>query len=184
MNRRTVHVGIDVSKEQLDLSAFDDKPVQIKNTSVGIRSLIERIKAHPCKIIVCCEASGGYEKLLCAMLPSAGIEMACVNARRVRSYADSQGILAKTDKIDARVIAMFSESNKPRIIGSLPAWQGEMKALLVRREELLDMRKAEKSRLDPAPHHSSGRSNHGAHRAAQRPDPRHRECTPKTCPRT
>lgn len=153
MNHRTVHVGIDVSKEKLDLSAFDDKPVEIKNTSAGIRSLIERIRAHPRKIIVCCEASGGYEKLLCAMLSSAGIEMACVNARRVRSYADSQGILAKTDKIDARVIAMFSESSKPRIIGSLPTWQGEMKALLIRREELMNMRKAEKSRLDPAPHH-------------------------------
>lgn len=86
------------------------------------------------------------------MLPSVGIEVACVNARRVRSYADSQGILAKTDEIDARVIAMFSESTKPRIIGSAPAWQEEMKALLIRREDLLELRKAEKSRLDPAPH--------------------------------
>ena len=152
MNRKTVHVGIDVSKAQLDLSPFDNNPLQVKNTSAGIRSLIERIKAHRRKIIVCCEASGGYEKLLLAMLPSAGIEVACVNARRVRSYADSQGIVAKTDEIDARVIAMFSESNKPRIIGSTPVWQEEMKALLVRREELMEMRKAEKSRLDPAPH--------------------------------
>ena len=153
MNRKTVHVGIDVSKKNLDINPFDNKPVQIKNTSAGIRSLIERIKAHPCKIIVCCEASGGYEKLLCAMLPSAGIEVACVNARRVRSFAESRGILAKTDAIDARVIAAFSEVNKPRIISSTPDWLEELKALLIRREELLDMRKAEKSRLDPAPHH-------------------------------
>lgn len=152
MKCKTVHVGIDVSKELLDLSPFDDKPLSVKNTAAGIGGLIERIKACPSRVVVCCEASGGYEKLLRAMLPPAGIELACVNARRVRSYADSQGILAKTDAIDARVIAMFSEANKPRTIGSAPAWLEEMKALLVRREELLAMRKAEKSRLDPAPH--------------------------------
>jgi transposase len=154
MNHKTVHVGIDVSKENLDITPFDNKPVQIKNTSAGIRSLIERIKARPETIIVCCEASGGYEKLLCAMLLASGIEIACVNARRVRSFADSRGILAKTDAIDARVIAAFSEANRPRIIGSAPVWLEEMKALLIRREELMEMRKAEKSRLDPAPHHS------------------------------
>lgn len=152
MNHQAVHVGIDVSKEHLDLSPFDDGPLRVKNTASGISALLNRLNTHPSKVVVCCEASGGYEKLLCAMLPPAGIATASVNARRVRSYADSQGIMAKTDAIDARVIAMFSEANKPRIIGSSPAWHEELKALLVRREELMDMRKAEKSRLDPAPH--------------------------------
>lgn len=152
MNQKTVHVGIDVSKAILDVDPFDKKPSRVKNTSSGISNLIRRIKAHPGRIIVCCEASGGYEKLLCAMLPASGIELACVNARRVRSFAESRGILAKTDAIDARVLSAFSESNKPRIIASVPIWQEEMKALLVRREELIAIRKAEKSRLDPMPH--------------------------------
>lgn len=152
MNRKTVHIGIDVSKDTLDLSPFDQKPLCVKNTSAGISNLIVRIKALPDKAVICCEASGGYEKLLLAMLPAAEIETACVNARRVRCYAESKGILAKTDKIDARVIAMFSENNNPRAIESRPNWHEEMKSLLIRREELQQMRKAEKCRLDPVPH--------------------------------
>ena len=152
MSSKIVHVGIDVSKAILDIDPFDNKPAQVKNTSAGINKLIQRITAHPDFVIVCCEASGGYEKLLCAMLASAGIQIACVNARRVRSFAESRGILAKTDAIDARVLSEFSKTNQPRIISSVPNWLNELKALLIRRDDLQEIRKAEKSHLDPLPH--------------------------------
>lgn len=152
MTENIVHVGIDVSKAMLDIDPFDNKSPAVKNTAADIRKLIERIKAHPHQIVVCCEASGGYEKLLCAMLPVAGIQIACVNAKRVRDYANSRGILAKTDEIDARVLSEFSTTMRPRLIEAVPSWLHELKALLIRREELQEIRKAENSRLDPLPH--------------------------------
>ena len=69
MNQQTVHVGIDVSKEHLDISPFDDGPLRVKNTASGISALLNRLNS---KAVVCCEASGGYEKLLCAHAPACG----------------------------------------------------------------------------------------------------------------
>jgi transposase len=151
MKYETVHVGIDVSKEHLDITSFDTQLRRIKNTSSAISGLIRRIKAQPGDVFVCCEATGGYERLLCSMLLHADIKVACVNPSRVRDFAKSRGILAKTDKIDARVLSAFAESNPPRLLTAAPSWQPKAKALLIRREELMDMRKQEKSRLDPAP---------------------------------
>lgn len=152
MHIETVHIGIDVSKGALDIDPFDLKAPRVKNTPVGINKLIKRISAFPARVIVCCEATGGYEKLLCRMLPEAGIEVACANALRVRRFAESQGILAKTDAIDARVLSQFSQKNDLRTIKPLPPWHEELKAFLVRRDELVQIRKKELSRLDPAPH--------------------------------
>jgi len=152
MKLNTVHVGIDVSKEHLDIDPFDTMPPRIKNTSAGINALIKRIKVHPDKIIICCEASGGYEKLLNSMLSAEGIAVACVNARQVRDFARSRGILAKTDAIDAQVLSAFGQTHQPRVLEAQPVWQELTKALLIRREEMMAIRKAELSRLDPAPH--------------------------------
>lgn len=151
MKREKGHVGIDVSKEYLDITPFDRGHRRIRNTSSAISGLIRRIKAHPGDLIVCCEATGGYERLLCSMLLHAGIKVACVNPSRVRDFAKSRGILAKTDKIDAQVLSAFAESNPPRLLATAPSWQPKAKALLIRREELIEMRQQEKSRLDPAP---------------------------------
>jgi transposase len=151
MKYETVHVGIDVSKESLDISPFDTGPKHIKNTSSAISGLVRRIKVLPGDVMICCEATGGYERLLCAVLLHADIDVACVNPSRVRDFAKSRGILAKTDKIDARVISAFAESNSPRLLAVGSSWQPKAKALLIRREELMNMRKQEKSRLDPAP---------------------------------
>ena len=151
MKRETVHVGIDVSKAHLDISPFDTGFRRIKNTSSAISGLVRRVKALPDDVIICCEATGGYERLLCSVLLHADIKVACVNPSRVRDFAKSRGILAKTDKIDARVLSAFAESNSPRLLAAVPSWQPKAKALLIRREELMDMRKQEKSRLDPIP---------------------------------
>jgi transposase len=150
MKKKTVYIGIDVSKPNLDVSDFDPKPSRIKNTNAGIAGLIRRIKSLSAEAIVCCEATGGYEQLLCSMLMAEGIKVALANPARVRHFAKSKGILAKTDKIDAEVIAEFSRQNSPRLLCERPKWLDELKALLVRREELINMKKQERSRLEHA----------------------------------
>lgn len=151
MKREIVYVGIDVSKRSLDISPFDTGSRHINNTSSAITGLIRRIKANRGDVTVCCEATGGYERLLCSMLQHADIKVACINPSRVRDFAKSRGILAKTDKIDAWVLSSFAESNPLRLLGGAPSWQPIVKALLIRREELIEIRQQEKSRLDPAP---------------------------------
>lgn len=151
MEHSNVYVGIDVSKAHLDISPFDSGFTQIRNTSSAISGLIRRIQSFPRHITICCEATGGYERLLCSMLQTAGVDVICANPLRVREFARSQGIIAKTDKIDARLLARFAETSSPRKMHSQPPWHSTLKALLVRRQELVDMRLQERSRLDPVP---------------------------------
>lgn len=151
MSQPVVHVGIDVSKSTLDVDPFDDKEPQIPNTKAGVRKLIKRIKKFPNPVTVCCESSGGYEKLLVGMLLDAGVGIARVNAKRVRDYARSQGILAKTDAIDARVISLYSKASKPRLLAPPPVWMDRVRGLLTRRSDLCDMITQEKNRMHPSP---------------------------------
>lgn len=151
MKSETVYVGVDVSKHTLDVDWYEGKVLQIGNTKAGINGLARRIAAAPVHIVVCCESTGAYEKLLLGTLAEAGCSVAYVNATRVRHYAKSRGILAKTDRIDAKVISAFARSVPPRLMAEPREWQQEAKALLTRREELVDMRRREQSRLDPVP---------------------------------
>lgn len=151
MNSMAIHVGIDVSKAMLDLDPFDGKDARVKNTTAGINKLIRRIQAYSAEVIICCESSGGYEKPLLAILVAHGIGVSCVNARWVRDFARSRGILAKTDAIDAQVLSIFGATNKPRLLSPTPDWQLKIKGLLIRRDELLCMQKQERSRLEPHP---------------------------------
>lgn len=151
MNKYEVYIGVDVSKETLELSCFDKKPRTVPNTTAGIRRLIKRIEPLDGPVLVCCEATGGYEKLLATALLTAGIPIAVVNAKRARDFGKSKGILAKTDPIDAELLASFARVHQPRTLGVRPAWLPILQAFLGRREEILAMIKQEKSRLDPLP---------------------------------
>ncbi len=102
MNDQKVYVGIDVSKDGLQVDPFDSGPPEVANNVRAIRSLVKRLRACG-EVVICCEATGGYEKLLVAELMVTGIAVAVVNPKQVRDFARSKGILAKTDKIDARV---------------------------------------------------------------------------------
>ena len=150
MNEEKVYIGIDVSKAILQVDIHDGKAVEVSNTTHAIRTLVKRLHAH-CRAVVCCEATGGYEKRLVAELVDAGIPVAVLNPKRVRDYARSKGILAKTDVIDARVLSAFGSQNRPKPIEKAPEWLIPLRELLVRREGLRDMLKQEKCRLDPAP---------------------------------
>jgi transposase len=151
MNEYEIYIGVDVAKQTLELSHFDHKTRSIPNTKAGIQRLIKRVKALGKSVMVCCEATGGYEKLLASELFDAGVPIAVANAKRVRDFGKSKGLLAKTDPIDAELLAHFASVLHPRVQQPTPSWQPELQALMTRREELLRMLKQEKSRLDPLP---------------------------------
>ncbi|MFA5688060.1 MAG: hypothetical protein WC959_02760 [Kiritimatiellales bacterium] len=107
MNDKAVYIGVDVSKEFLDIDSFDSKPAHIPNFKAGIRRLIERIKNADQHMIICCESTGGCERLLCDMLTDA----ARVDPKSVRDFAKSRKILARTGQLDAKVLSLFGTLN-------------------------------------------------------------------------
>jgi transposase len=101
-----------------------------------------------CLVVV--EATGGYERRLVAELIDAGHDVARVNPRQVRDFARSLGQLAKTDRIDARVLALFAEKVQPRPCEKVPENQAQLDALLTRRRQLVQMKASEQVRLHQA----------------------------------
>lgn len=104
----TNHVGIDVSKQHLDVSIAGCKNLRIANTPAGLRQLHKKLDqlVHP---RVTCEATGGFEKLLVTSMLDAGTEVCVAAPGRVRYLANAEGLLAKTDSIDAELIRRFAE---------------------------------------------------------------------------
>lgn len=158
MNKPHVYLGIDVAKLSLYVDGFDGRKSEIKNDRRSIASLIKRISSYSQSITVCCEATGGYEGLLIAELLKAQVPVALVNPVRVRRFAQSKGFLVKTDKVDARMITLYAHDNPPRLVEKSPAWLEELRALLIRRADLVEDRKRERARLDPSPSPTIARS--------------------------
>ena len=143
-----VYVGIDVSKASLDVAVGqDDDFWQVKNAPAGIETLVERLEELAPALVVL-ESTGGYEMRAASALYVAGLPVAVVNPGRVREFAKSIGQLAKTDKLDARLLAAFAEKVKPAL-SRLPNEEEQLlKGLVRRRRQLLEMRTAETNRLD------------------------------------
>ena len=140
-------VGIDVSKDHLDLHARPDhSAARYTNDPAGIASLVARVAGlGPQRIVL--EATGGFEAPLAAALAGAGQPVVVVNPRQVRDFARATGTLAKTDAIDAAVLAHFAEAIRPEV-RTLPDDQARALAALVdRRRQLVEMRTAEMNRL-------------------------------------
>lgn len=141
-----VYVGIDISKDSLDVAVHaSDQRWQFANDDAGITSLC-RLVAKLKPVLVAFEATGGYEFPLYLALDAAGLPAAPVNPRQIRDFARSMGKLAKTDAIDARVIAQFASANpelKPKRIADTQ----ELKEAVTRRTQLLEMVTAEANRL-------------------------------------
>ena len=107
-------VGIDVGKEKLDVGLIDEKRVRVwANDETGRAALSDWVVEQEVSLVVV-EASGGYEAALVSELVGRGQAVALVNPTRVRAFARAEGVLAKTDKIDARVIARFGATMKPQ----------------------------------------------------------------------
>jgi transposase len=145
-----VFVGIDVSKNQLDLLFSDGKEQQVSNELDSVKSLAKDLAKLSPKLVVM-EASGGYERLALVTLFRAGVPIVAVNPRQVRDFAKAMGKLAKTDRIDAKVLCEFASRIRPQV-RQLPDEQLlELEELLQRRIQLIQMLTAEKNRLQQSP---------------------------------
>ncbi len=141
--RREVWIGVDVAKDVIDVAAGDGAVVRIART-------VERVAAWttsvPRTARVVLEATGGYEQLVATALRARGIAVSIVNPRQVRDFAKATGQLAKTDRIDARVLAQFGAATRPRVTVALSKDVQALRALLDRRRQLVGTRTAEKNR--------------------------------------
>ncbi len=144
--------GIDVSSEELEVCVLlvDDSVNPVRrvfgNTSKGIKKLVSWLKGNRVELVVI-EASGGYERVCRKMLGESGLQVRVVNPVQVRHFAKGVGKKAKTDRIDAEVIARFGQVVKLEELPDLSGVVLELQELVKRRQELQDMVVAEKNRL-------------------------------------
>lgn len=147
------HIGIDVSKDTLDVAIFESgKKWLFPNNDTGINQLVQVVNELHVELVVM-ESTGGYEAPLAYALTKAGIPCAVVNPRETRDFAKATKKLAKTDKIDAHVLAHFAAVIKPEPHPLSDEETQELGAILARRRQLVQMITAEKNRLHTA-HHS------------------------------
>jgi transposase len=153
-------IGIDVSKATLEVAlAPEAKPFTIANDRPEIKKLLSKLPPKGTCLIVL-EGSGGYERLVVAELLDHGHSVAMTNPRQVRDFAKGLGILAKTDSIDAKVLAKFAQLVGPRILEKPSGPQTELQQLVERRRQLVDLRTAETNRLQQASSKVAKRSIH------------------------
>jgi len=151
MSTLPVWVGLDVAKETLDVAVRPSGELwSTPNTEGGITALLARLRSlHPALVV--CEATGGFERAAIAALAAAGVPVVVANPRQVRDFARSTGQLAKTDALDAGILALFAERVRPTP-RPLPDDAAQLlDAVLTRRRQLLEMLTAEKNRLGFAP---------------------------------
>jgi transposase len=147
---REEFVGIDVGKSYFDVAFGSDGPVQkFKNDDEGIGELQKKLIGRPVERIVF-EASGGYQRQLLASLLGAGLPAVAVNPRQARDFAKALGRLEKTDKVDARVLALFAERMRPDVRPAVDAALQQIQEWLTRRRQLVEMLVAEKNRAKQA----------------------------------
>lgn len=147
MSVSSLFVGIDVTKSELVIALDPSSElVTVPNDEIGIRHVLERLQAA-CPALIVLEATGGYETLVVAALAAAGLPVVVANPRQVRDFANGVGKTAKTDCIDAHVLALFAERVHPDM-RPLPGEALRMfDALLTRRRQLIEMLVAERNRL-------------------------------------
>ena len=139
-------VGIDVSKDTLDVAATGQAVVTIANTKQAINAWIKTLPEAATTVVVM-EATGGYESLLVQQLHRHGVALAVVNPRQVRDFANGIGRDAKTDLIDAQVLARFAEVVRPAPQAAQSDEQAKLGALVERRRQLLGLINQEHNRL-------------------------------------
>ncbi len=146
-----VFVGLDVAKATLDVALRPSGETwSVANDEAGVTSLVERLRACGPTLIVC-EATGGFERAAVAALAAAGLPVVVANPRQVRDFARATGQLAKTDRLDAGILALFAERVRPSPRPLPDATAQLLDAVLTRRRQLLEMLTAEKNRLGFAP---------------------------------
>jgi len=141
-------VGIDVSKARLDVCILPtNQTLAVDNDAKGIAELVERLTSQPVRQVVI-EATGRYERRVAADLVSAGVCVAVVNPRQARDFARALGKLAKTDVIDAKVLAQFAQVGHLRPCEKQPENQDLLQQHIARRRQMIQMLVMEKNRLE------------------------------------
>lgn len=139
-------IGIDVSKDRLDVHERPSGDVfSVPHNAEGIAALLERFAQTSLELVVL-EATGGLQTRVAASIAAAGLPVAVVNPRQVRDFARATGRLAKTDALDAEIIARFAEVVRPEVRTLSDEAGQALQALVARRRQLVDMRAAEKNR--------------------------------------
>lgn len=143
----TIYVGIDVSKATLDVAEGKENEYwQTGNDNQGIHQCVGRLQAvHPTLIVI--ESTGGLERPLMTELYAAGLPFALVHPKRVKEFARSIGLLAKTDKLDAHLLARFGEAVQPPITHLPTEAEQALNALVLRRHQLSEMVVSERNHL-------------------------------------
>ena len=147
IHRDACFVGIDVASRHLDV--FDTRQQRCRrfsNCRQGISALCEELLALAPEAVVL-EASGGYERRASDALSRAGLPVCVVNPRQVRDFARAGGILAKTDQIDARVLACYADRMPARMLSCTDLQARQLAALCTRYRQLLELRNAEANRM-------------------------------------
>lgn len=140
-------VGVDVSKERLDVAVWPTgESWTVANDERGVAALVERVLALPAELVVL-EATGGWEALLLAALVVQQLPVVRANPRQVRYFARASGRLAKTDRLDAELLACFAARVRPELRPLPDAETESLSALLTRRRQLVEMLTAERQRL-------------------------------------
>ncbi len=148
---KSIYIGIDVSKQRLDVAVGQDGPEwQIKQDVKEVTTLVSHlVTLTPTLIVV--EATGGFEAMLLKVLYEANLPFSRVHPGRVREFARSIGLLAKTDRLDARLLARFAAAVQPPVTRLPSGEEEQLAALMTRRRQVLEMLTAEKNRLGTAP---------------------------------
>lgn len=151
MKKEELFVGIDISKKAMDIAIFPDGNLRsLKNDGEGIKTLVKDMKCRKPETIVL-ESTGGMELRAAYALAGAKLPVTVINPRQVRDFAKAKGILAKTDAIDAKVLALYAKVIRPEIRPLKDKQTREVSELLTRRNQFLVMVVSEKNRLDLAP---------------------------------
>lgn len=139
-----LYIGIDVSKATLDIDVYPEAHQtphllkQVTNDESGRKQLIKALTALQPKLIVM-EATGGLESPAASALALAGLSVAVINPRQARDFAKTLGVLAKTDQVDAKVLARFAEAIRPEVRALKSSELMDLDSLLTRRRQLVEM---------------------------------------------
>jgi len=147
METKGIFIGIDISQQSLDMASYPEGQIwKYKNDKHGISKVVEKMQGLQPKLIVM-EATGGLEVPLRQALEERGLPVAVVNPRRIRDFGRAMGQLAKTDKLDAKVMAYFAAKIEPEARPAADKDSQYVRSLLERREQLQEMLTAERNRL-------------------------------------
>ena len=151
MEASSIFIGIDVSKERLDIGSYPSGECQsMAHDEASIEGLVAQWRELRPRLIVL-EATGGFERRLSRALASAELRFTIVNPRHVRNFAKATGQLAKTDRMDALILARYAEAIRPAVRPLPDEATQELQALIARRRQIIEMMVAEKNRLRSAP---------------------------------